>query len=88
MQGFDSEAQGVRAVVTLIGKPGCHLCDEARTVVVTVCAELGVTWREVSLLDEPALADEHWERIPVILVDDREIAFWHVTPAQLRAALA
>lgn len=74
-------------MVTLIGKPGCHLCDEARTVVVSVCAELGVPWREVSILDDPALADEHWERIPVIMVDDREIAFWRITPTQLRAAL-
>lgn len=74
-------------VVTLIGKPGCHLCDEARTVVVSVCAERGVPWREVSILDDQALADAHWQRIPVILVDDREIAFWHVTPSQLRDAL-
>lgn len=73
--------------VTLIGKPACHLCDEARTVVVRVCAELGVEWREVSILDDPALADAHWERIPVIMVDDREVAFWHVTAEVLRAAL-
>ena len=29
------------ARVTLIGKPGCHLCDEAREVVARVTAELG-----------------------------------------------
>lgn len=75
-------------MVTLIGKPGCHLCDEARAVVVAVCAERGVPWQERSILDEPALAEAHWERIPVILVDDREIAFWHVGADQLRAALA
>lgn len=74
-------------VVTLIGKPGCHLCDEARAVVVSVCAERGVPWQEVSILDDPALASTHWQRIPVVMVDDREIAFWHVTPAQLRDAL-
>lgn len=74
--------------VTLIGKPGCHLCDEARAVVVSVCADVGVPWREVSILDDAALAEAHWQRIPVILVDDREIAFWHVSAEQLRAALA
>lgn len=74
-------------MVTLIGKPGCHLCDEARAIVVAVCADVGVPWREVSILDDPALADEHWERIPVVLVDDREIAFWRITPEQLRSAL-
>lgn len=74
--------------ITLIGKPGCHLCDEARAVVVAVAAETGTPWHELSLLDDPALADEYWEQIPVIKVDDRIIAFWHVTADQLRAALA
>ena len=26
--------------ITLIGKPGCHLCDDARDVVASVVAEL------------------------------------------------
>lgn len=73
--------------VTLIGKPGCHLCDEARAVVVSVCAEVGASWEERSILDDEGLAEQHWERIPVVLVDGREVAFWHVTAAQLRAAL-
>jgi len=70
--------------ITLIGKPGCHLCDEARAVVVTVAAETGTPWHELSLLDDPTLADEYWEQIPVIKVD----AFWRITADQLRAALA
>ena len=73
--------------VTLIGKPGCHLCDEARAVVVSVCAETGTPWREVSILDDPALAEVHWQRIPVIMVEEREIAFWRITAEQLRSAL-
>ena len=73
--------------ITLIGKPGCHLCEEARAVVVAVAAETGNTWNEVSILDDPLLADEYWEQIPVIKVDDRVIAFWRVTAEQLRSAL-
>lgn len=33
-------------VVTLIGKPGCHLCDDARAVVEEVCTETGASWEE------------------------------------------
>ena len=73
--------------ITLIGKPGCHLCDEARAVVVAVAAETGHTWNELSILDDPLLADEYWEQIPVIKVDDRVIAFWRITAEQLRSAL-
>ena len=73
--------------VTLIGKPGCHLCDEARAVVVSVCAATGTPWREVSILDDQELADQYWQQIPVIKVDDRTIAFWRISAEQLRAAL-
>ncbi len=75
------------ARVRLVGKPGCHLCDVARDVVVRVCGELGVGWDEVSILDDPGLADRYWELIPVVLVDGAELSHWHVADGDLRAAL-
>lgn len=75
------------ARVMLVGKPGCHLCDEAREVVAKVCAQQGVDWVEVSILDDPDLADRYWERIPVTLVDGVEHDFWRVDPERLRSAL-
>lgn len=73
--------------VTLVGKPGCHLCDEARAVVARVAADLGIGWREVSILDDPELYDRYWEQIPVTLVDGRQHDFWRVDERRLRAAL-
>jgi glutaredoxin-like protein DUF836 len=73
--------------VTLIGKPGCHLCDEARAVVVAVTSELGVGWEERSILDDPDLHARYWEQIPVTLVDGQQHDFWRVSPDRLRAAL-
>jgi glutaredoxin len=73
--------------VTLIGKPGCHLCDEARAVIERVAAELGVGWQEQSVNDDPALAEQYWEQIPVTLVDGRQHDYWRVDEARLRAAL-
>jgi hypothetical protein len=73
--------------VTLIGKPGCHLCDDARTIVASVCADVGERFEEWSILDDPALYDEHSERIPVVLVDGRPHDFWRVDPVRLRTAL-
>lgn len=73
--------------ITLVGKPGCHLCDEARAVVVAVAAETGTPWMEVSILDDPQLADQYWDQIPVIKVDDRIIGFWRIDADQLRSAL-
>ena len=78
--------QGPR--ITLIGKPGCHLCDEAREVVAAVAAEVGVGWEERSILDDPALEERYAEQIPVTLVDGRPHDFWRVSADRLRAALS
>jgi hypothetical protein len=75
------------ARITLIGKPGCHLCDEAREVVAAVAAEVGVGWEERSILDDPALRERYAEQIPVTLVDGRPHDFWRVSADRLRAAL-
>ena len=74
--------------VTLIGKPGCHLCDDARAVVEQVTAELGVAYEERSILDDAALHAAYWEQIPVTLVDGRRHDYFHVDPVRLRAALS
>ena len=74
--------------VRLVGKPGCHLCDQARVVIDRVCAELAVAWDEVSILEDPGLADLYWEQIPVTLVDGAVVGIWHVDEARLRSALA
>jgi len=73
--------------VTLYGKPGCHLCDDARAVVERVCADLGESFEEISILDDPALLDRYGEEIPVTLVDGRQHDFWRVDEQRLRAAL-
>lgn len=75
------------ARVTLIGKPGCHLCDEAREVVAAVTADLGETYEERDILLEPELHDRYWEQIPVVLVDGEQHTFWRVDADRLRAAL-
>ncbi|WP_069174537.1 glutaredoxin family protein [Streptomyces griseus] len=74
-------------VVTLVGKPGCHLCDEARTVVSAVCEETGASWTEKDITRDEALHKEYWEQIPVVLIDGVQHTFWRVDPARLRAAL-
>ncbi len=75
--------------LTLLGKPGCHLCDDARAIVSEVLAEFpDVALEERSILDDPALLDAYAEEIPVVLLDDRVHTIWRVDPARLRKALA
>jgi hypothetical protein len=74
--------------VTIVGKPDCHLCEAAREVVAAVCAETGDSFVELSILDDPELADLYWEQIPVTLVDGVQHDFWRVDAARLRIALS
>ena len=74
--------------ITLITRPGCHLCDDARAVVSRVADDLGVTWQERSIDDDEALRDQYWEQIPVTLVDGAPHDFWRVSEDRLRTALA
>jgi len=74
--------------ITLIGKPGCHLCDDARLVVGRVAADTGAGWVELSILEDPRLAEKYADQIPVVLVDGAEHDFWRVDEQRLKAALA
>jgi glutaredoxin len=73
--------------VTLYSRPGCHLCDDARAVVEQVCAELGESYAEISIDDDPDLRRRYGEEVPVTLVDGAQHDFWRVDPARLRTAL-
>jgi glutaredoxin len=74
-------------VVTLISKPGCHLCDEARTVIEKVTTEVGATVEERDIMQDEELYREYWEQIPVVLVDGAQHDFWRVDEKRLRKAL-
>ncbi len=78
----------MRPRITLIGRAGCHLCDDAREVIARVSAELGVGWEERSIDEDGGLYAEHAEFIPVVLVDGEVHDWFRVRPDRLRAALA
>ncbi|HEY3603874.1 MAG TPA: glutaredoxin family protein [Sporichthyaceae bacterium] len=75
------------ARVTLLGKPGCHLCADARVIIEAVTAELGETFVELDITADEDLYTRWWEQIPVTLVDGVQHDFWRVDPDRLRAAL-
>src|SRR5450756_497634 len=73
--------------VTLLGRPGCHLCDDARAIVEKVADDLGVPWEERDITQSEDDLREYWEMIPVVLVDGVQHDFWRVSEDRLRAAL-
>jgi glutaredoxin len=75
-------------VITLLTRPGCHLCDDARAVIARVAADLGVTWQERDITASEEDLRAYGEMIPVTLIDGVQHDFWRVSEQRLRAALA
>ncbi|HEX9065369.1 MAG TPA: glutaredoxin family protein [Streptosporangiaceae bacterium] len=73
--------------VTLLTRPGCHLCADARAVIERVTAELGVPWAERDITRSEADLREYADMIPVTLVDGVQHDFWRVDEDRLRRAL-
>jgi glutaredoxin len=76
------------ARITVLTRPGCHLCEDALVVVARVADDLGVDWREVDISTDEDLLAQWWEQIPVTFVDGVQHDYWRVDEARLRAALA
>jgi glutaredoxin len=74
--------------VTLYGRPGCHLCDDALAVLERVRADSPFELRTVNIEDDDALFRAYLERIPVVSVDGAEVYDYHVDEVDLRARLA
>jgi hypothetical protein len=86
-RGESDPGHGATPRITLIGKSGCHLCDDARAIVERVATDLAVGWIELDITADAALAERYWEQTPFGLVDGDHHDFWRVDEARLRAAL-
>jgi glutaredoxin len=75
-------------VITLLSRPGCHLCDDAREVITRVAADLGVPWQERDITRSEDDLRDYGEMIPVTLINGVQHDFWRVNEQRLRAALA
>ncbi len=73
--------------ITLLSRPGCHLCDHARAVIARVAGELGVAWEERDITQSQDDLLAYGEQIPVTLIDGVQHDFWRVDEDRLRAAL-
>jgi len=84
---------GPSPTIVLYGKPGCGLCDEARTILDELLAERAASGRPTAPIEERnILTDEAWERaffqeIPVVEVGQRRLAL-ATSAARLRILLA
>jgi len=69
--------------LTLLTRPGCHLCDVAKESMDRVARTAGVGWTEVCVEGDPELEREYGDRLPVILLDGKEHGYWRVEEERL-----
>lgn len=63
-------------LVTILGKPGCCLCDEALNVLEEVRSQIPFEIGKRDISTDAELLDRYGDDIPVILIDGSE-AFRH-----------
>jgi len=74
--------------VVLYSRPGCHLCDEARAVLLAERERTPFALEEIDVETDDALELEYGIRIPVVLIDGEEAFEISVDRARLARALA
>lgn len=76
--------------LTLIGKPGCHLCDDAQAVIDDVLSEFNqqISVEHKNILEDEALFARYSEEIPVLLINGSVHNYWRIDPLRLREALS
>ena len=73
--------------VTLYTRPGCHLCEEAKTAVAPLLREFGAALREVNIENDAVLEERYGWDIPVIFIGARKAAKHRVDLGQFRRQL-
>jgi glutaredoxin len=75
------------SVITLYSKPDCHLCVDAREVLVEAQSEFAFTLSEVDITTDERLHRAYFERIPVVALGEQELFEYFVDARVLRERL-
>jgi glutaredoxin len=78
--------------LTIYSKPGCHLCDEMKSLVHRIIAQHSsdqtIALEEIDISTDHELMDRYGLEIPVLLIDGKKVAKYRVTEGELTQMLA
>ena len=69
-------------------KPDCPLCEKSRPVVEKLARAFGLTLEEIDILSDAALEARYGERIPALVLGDRELGWGRLSQRALERKLA
>ena len=73
--------------VTIYSRPGCHLCEEAKTQIAPLLGEFGALLTEINIDEDAELRARYNYDVPVIFLGARKAAKHRVDLAQFRRQL-
>ena len=74
--------------VTIYSRPGCHLCDEMKAIVLRVGSTIPLAVEEIDISTDPKLEQLYGLEIPVLFVAGKKVAKYRVSERDLRRILA
>jgi hypothetical protein len=73
--------------LTIYSRPGCHLCEEAKSQIAPLLKQFGARLTEVNIDSDPALRALYDYDVPVLLLGMRKVAKHRVDLKQFRRQL-
>ncbi len=73
--------------IVLYEKPGCHLCERAHELLLGLQREFDLTVERQDISRDPLSFAKYWDKIPVVIIDDRTTLAAPIRLADVRAAL-
>jgi len=84
----------VHIELTLIAKPGCHLCEDAELAIERVVTPFleanqlaSIEMKKLNILDDAELAARYSEEIPVLLINGKVHNYWRIDEERFATAL-
>jgi glutaredoxin len=74
-------------LITVYGRTGCHLCEDALQLLQSMQQELKFELEEILIDGNEELEKMYGEKIPVTLIDGKHHDFWRVDPDRFRSSL-
>ena len=78
---------GTKAVVTVYARPGCHLCEEAKSAMESAGCDGEFTLVEINIDDDPALRERYQYDIPIVLINGIRVFKHRVDPRDFKRKL-
>ena len=73
--------------IEIYSKPGCSLCDKAKSIIEKVKIQRPITISEIDISKDPILFEKYKEKIPVIFINGKKSFVYKVHEVTLKKKL-